>query len=478
MTLNSLSTYGTAFQVKVLSSLLTHKEFLQNIHDVLTEEYFDNQAHKWVIGQTLDYYEQYHTTPTMEVLKVEMKKVENEVLQLSIKEQLKEAYVTSDEDLEYVQEEFTNFCKNQQLKKALMSSVDLLKGGDFDGIRFLIDNALKSGQDKNLGHEYIKDIESRYRENSRETVPTPWDKINNLLQGGLGNGDFGLIFGNPGGGKSWSLVALGGHAVKTGQTVLHYTLELGEDYVGKRFDCYFTGYSIDEVNNHRKEVEKVVKDLKGKLIVKEYAPKMASVNTIKSHIQKCVDMDHKPDLVIIDYVDYLKAPSRGKGFERKDEIDDVFIATKGLAKDLKIPILTPSQVNRMGARDSIIEGDKAAGSYDKIMITDVCISLSRKKADKVNGTGRFHIMKNRYGIDGLTFGVKADTSTGHFEVIDYDPEDYEKEPTQPTNGFNNDLDTFDKQSLKNKFFELNKLGFSSTLICTALNNHDPRNNGG
>jgi len=74
MTLNSLSTYGTAFQVKVLSSLLTHKEFLQNIYDILTEEYFDNSAHKWIIGQILDYYEQYHTTPTMEVLRVEMKK--------------------------------------------------------------------------------------------------------------------------------------------------------------------------------------------------------------------------------------------------------------------------------------------------------------------------------------------------------------------------------------------------------------------
>ena len=32
----------------------------------------------------------------------------------------------------------------------------------------------------------------------------------------LGNGDFGLIFGNPGGGKSWSLVALGGYAVRMG----------------------------------------------------------------------------------------------------------------------------------------------------------------------------------------------------------------------------------------------------------------------
>ena len=45
-------------------------------------------------------------------------------------------------------------------------------------------------------------------------IPTPWNLVNGILQGGLGNGDFGLIFGNPGGGKSWSLVALGGHAVK------------------------------------------------------------------------------------------------------------------------------------------------------------------------------------------------------------------------------------------------------------------------
>ena len=154
--------------------------------------------------------------------------------------------------------------------------------------------------------------------------------------------------------------------------------------------------------------EKQVEDFE-----KEYAPKQASVNTIKSHIQKCMDMDHKPDLVIIDYVDYLKAPSKGKHAERKHEVDDVFIATKGLAKDLKIPILTPSQVNRMGAKDSIIEGDKAAGSYDKMMIADICLSLSRQKEDKVLGTGRVHVMKNRYGMDGMTYHVKMDTNNGH-----------------------------------------------------------------
>ena len=453
MTLINLNHYGIHFQIKAISSLLTHKQFLISIHDVLSEEYFDNQAHKWIIKEILRYYDKYHTTPSMDILKVEVKKIDNEVLQLSVKEQLREAYQASEEDLEYVQEEFSTFCKNQQLKKALLSSVDLLKAGDFDGIKHLVESALKAGNDKNVGHEYNKDIETRFREDARTTISTPWPKINELLQGGLGNGDFGLIFGNPGGGKSWSLVALGGYAVKMGYNVIHYTLELGEAYVGRRYDAFFSQIPVDRILQNREKIEDIIPQLPGELIIKEFPTGRATMSTIESHISKVGDSGVKPDLVIIDYVDLLG--TKKKTADRKGEIDDIYTSTKGLARELDIPIWSVSQVNRAGAKDDIVEGDKAAGSYDKIMITDVCISLSRKKADKVNGTGRFHIMKNRYGIDGLTFGVKADTSTGHFEVIDYNPEDYEKEPTQPINGFNNDLDTFDKQSLKNKFFELN-----------------------
>ena len=52
----------------------------------------------------------------------------------------------------------------------------------------------------------------------------------------------------------------------------------------------------------------------------------------------------------------------------------MYTASKGLARELKIPIWTVSQVNRAGAKDEIIEGDKAAGSYDKIMIADFAMS--------------------------------------------------------------------------------------------------------
>lgn len=453
MTLVNLNQYGPHFQIKVLSSLLTHKEFLVNIHDILSDEYFDNQAHKWVINEILKYYDKYHTTPSMEVLKVELKKCTNEVLRISIREQLKLAYEASEDDLEYVQEEFSYFCKNQQLKKALLGSVDLLNAGDYDSIRSLIDNALKAGQDKNIGHEYNKDVESRYREDMRITIETPWERINDLLQGGLGGGDFGLIFGNPGGGKSWSLVALGGYAVRLGYNVLHYTLELGEAYVGRRYDAFFSKIPVDTITQNKEKIEEIIPELPGQLIIKEFPTGRATISTIEAHIQKVTSLGVTPDMIIIDYVDLLSTKKRT--VDRKGEIDDIYTSTKGLARELNIPIWSVSQVNRAGAKDDIVEGDKAAGSYDKIMITDVCISLSRKRKDKVNGTGRFHIMKNRYGIDGLTFGVKADTSTGHFEVHDYNPEDEELEtPNARVNSYD-DFDEFDKKALKNKFFQLN-----------------------
>tara|TARA_R110001632_G_C11341164_1_gene417398 strand:+ start:990 stop:2354 length:1365 start_codon:yes stop_codon:yes gene_type:complete len=433
MTLNNLNAYGPGFQIKVLSSLLNNKEFLINIHDILSEEYFDNQAHKWVVGEILKYYDKYHTTPTLEVLKVELARVENEVLQVSIKEQLRDAINHRDTDSEFVEGEFSDFCKNQQLKKALLSSVDLLKAGDYDSIKIMIENALKAGQDKNLGHEYEKDIEDRYRNEQRATVPTPWPQFNEILQGGLGNGDFGLIFGNPGGGKSWSLVALGGHAIKMGYNVIHYTLELGEEYVGKRYDAFFTKISVSDIGNHKEKVAETLKDLPGKLIIKEFATGKASVSTVESHIGKCIDLGMKPDLVIIDYVDLLKSKKTNR--ERKDEIDDIYLSTKGLARQLDIPIWSVSQVNRQGAQDDIIEGHKAAGSYDKMMVTDFAASLSRKKEDKINGTGRWHIMKNRYGMDGLTFGAKADVSTGTFEIIPEDELD-KMTPTQPQSYIN------------------------------------------
>jgi len=396
---------------------MTDKPFLKGVYDVLSSEYFSHNAHKWLIDRLLEHYNKYDTCIPVQAIIVALK--DNHLdEELDFAAEVKQICQIKEPDVQYYKDVLVNFLKVKKGKQTIMDHANKLnEGEDIEALIQDLEVVKKIGGDRNVGHEYDKDIEERFVEDIRHEIPTPWDKINEHIQGGLGSGDFGLIFGNPGGGKSWSLVAIGAYAVQQGYNVVHYTLELDEHYVGRRYDAYFTNTPVQEVIKHKEKVIEEVSKLKGKLIIKDFAMGKASLSTIKSHLQKVEDNEFTPDLVIIDYVDLLKSDRSSS--ERKREIDDIYTGTKGLARELKIPIWSVSQVNRMGAQDKIIEGDKAAGSYDKIMITDIALSLSRRKEDKVNGTGRFHFMKNRYGMDGMTFSVQADTSTGHFIVSDY-----------------------------------------------------------
>jgi replicative DNA helicase len=453
-TLSNLNKYGNVFQVKVLGALLTQREFLLNIADSLDSEYFESTAHKWIIDYVIKYFNEYHTYPTIETLSIGIKKIDNEVLRISLTESLREAYKMSDvSDLEWVEKEFSDFCKNQQMKKAIMTSVDLLNLGDYDGIRGLINDAMKAGEEKNIGHIYDVDVEARYRDDDRKAIPFPWEVFNNLTQGGYGKGDLVLLFGNPGGGKSWAAIAMGAYAAALGYNVVHYTLELGEGYVGQRYDAVFSGIDVDKLKDHRPEVEEAIKKVKGKIIIKEYAPKRASLDTIEAHLQQ---LEHQnefiADLVIIDYLDLLRTKSRK---ERKEEIDDVYTDAKGLAKDRGIPIISPSQANRTGAEEGILQAKNAAGSYDKIMIGDIILSLARGRKEKVNGTGNWHWIKNRYGPDGLTFASKINTSNGYIDVHEQplDDDEFHSTDNKSNKAVNNysDVGVEDRYVLRSKF---------------------------
>jgi replicative DNA helicase len=454
-TLNKLNAYGNAFQIKVLGALLTQRDFLLNIADSLDSEYFESQAHKWIIEYIIKYFSQYHTYPTIETLAIEIKKIDNEVLRISLTDSIREAYKMSDvSDLEWVEKEFSDFCKNQQMKKAIMTSVDLLNLGDYDGIRGLINDAMKAGEEKNIGHIYETDVESRYRKDDRNVIPFPWKTFNELTQGGYGKGDLVLLFGNPGGGKSWGVIAMGAYAAALGFNVVHYTLELSEGYVGKRYDAVFSGVDVDKLDNHRNDVNEAIAKIKGKIVIKEYAPKRASLDTIEAHLQQLEHQNEfKPDMIIIDYLDLLRTKGRK---ERKDEIDDVYTDAKGMAKELGIPVVSPSQANRTGADKDILQAENAAGSYDKIMIGDIIISLARGRKDKVNGTGNWHFIKNRYGADGLTFGSHINTANGYIDINEQPRDDEEQDTKQTKASSYSDVGVEDRYVLRSKFMKLEK----------------------
>ena len=446
-----LSSYGYAFQIKVITALLTDKSFLQQISDILIPGYFESDANNWIVDIILEYHRDYKSSPTLEVMKVKMEDLDHEVLKTSVIQHLKDAWrFTEAPDLEFIKEQALDFCKNQEIKKAILSSVELLKHGKYEEIKVAVDNALKSGGDKDLGHEYMVNIEERYNESVRDTQETPWEVINELTDGGLGKGELGVMVAPAGIGKSWALMNIGAHAVKTGKTVLHYTLELNQAYVGLRYDSVITGIPQQNLKHYMEEVKEQLSKLDGELIIKHYPTKTVSVMGIRSHIEKCIMQDKKPDVVIVDYADLL----RGHGAEKRHELEGIYEDLRGMAGEYEIPVWTASQANRSALEEDVIDASKISESYGKVMVADFVLSLSRKVQDKLAGTGRWHVIKNRFGPDGITLPSKMNTSNGQFDI--YTDTSIQGKDTRNQMDNGNELA---RQLLSRKYQETQNTGF-------------------
>lgn len=412
---DTFNTYGYSFQIKLLASLFKNKTFLQQISDILDANYFESDANKWIAETVIEYFEEYKSSPTLEVMKVRVDSVDNDVLKTGIVDTLKEIMKNLEaEDMDFVQDETIKFCKNQKLKSAIMESVNLLQQGNYDGIKNKIDEAMKAGADRDLGHEYMSMIEDRFSETTRKTVPTGWDVIDDLMDGGLGPGELGVFVAPAGIGKSWALVNAAANAVKAGKTVIQYTLELSGAYVGLRFDSVFTGIAAQNLKYYQDNIKEKIAEIDGDLVIKYYPTKTATVNTLKAHLDRCTMMGKKPDLIIVDYADLL----RGAGKEIRLELGNIYEDLRGLAGEYEVPVWTASQANRSALEDDVIGAEKIAESYSKIMTADFVLSLSRKIEDKIAGTGRWHVIKNRFGPDGITFPSKMNMSNGQINIYE------------------------------------------------------------
>ncbi len=443
-----LSDWGYNFQIKLISSLFTDRLFLQQISDILERKFFESEANQFIIGVILDYFQEYKDAPTMEVLKVKLNELDNDLLGETIKSHLKDVYKQFEAtDLQFIKSKTLDFCKNQALKKAIVESVDLLQVGEFDEIKVKIDNAMKAGVEKDLGHDYNNEVEIRYQESVRNPVTTGWDVIDDLADGGLGKGELGVMVAPAGIGKSWALVNVGANAVKAGLNVVHYTLELNEHYVGMRYDSVFTGIANQDLRYHQDKIAKVVEELPGTLTVKYYPTKGAGINTLSAHLERCRVNDKKPDLIIVDYADLLRG---AKGLEKRHELGNIYEDLRGMAGEYQIPVWTASQANRSALQEDVIQADKIAEDYSKIMTADFVASLSRKIEDKVAGTGRWHIIKNRFGPDGITLPSKINASNGKMEIFESNTIQGQ-ETQQQINGSSE----FMRKMLAQKFTELN-----------------------
>ena len=415
---DNLKKFGSEFQIKCISGLVSDKTFIERISDILEPDSFETDAHKFIVKETISYFLQYKDLPTLAVFKVKVDSIENDLLKQSVVEQLRLVYQKiSDTDLKYIKEQFLEFCKNQKIKNAIMESVDHLKSGQYDKIKHVVDLAMKAGMERNIGHEYMVDIDKRMSMMARKSIKTNWTEVDNIMDGGLAGGELGIITACAGSGKSWVLAKMGAEAMRQGKNVLHYTLELNENYVGLRYDACFTGIDFQNIRNNIDIVKKKIAEVPGKLIIKYFPIKTVSAHSLKLHAERIQTLGTKVDMIIVDYADILRPSQSERNSNSYSEAGGIYEELRGVAGELQVPIWSASQSNRAAMDEDIIQANNISDSYRKIMTADFVMSLSRKMSDKQANTARFHVIKNRFGPDGITFPSRMNAGCGDIQIF-------------------------------------------------------------
>jgi replicative DNA helicase len=416
----SFEKYGTRFQEDLVQIMLDDRAFCDQISEVLDANFLELKYLRLFVDKVFDYRKKYGTHPSRDtittILRTEIEK-EPELLQKQVRDfyariQAKEFSVEGEQHIKDVS---LDFCRKQKLKEAMIKSVGLIQQSSYDEISKIINDALKLGTDNNHGYDFIVDFEKRFEILARNPLTTGWELIDNITKGGLGKGELGVVIAPTGAGKSMALVHLGAEALKAGKNVVHYSLELQDKVVALRYDSCISGIPLSEVKDQKDMIWESIKDVKGKLIVKEYPTKSATTNTIKNHLEKLKRKDFKIDMVIIDYGDLIRPINAQK--EKRTELESIYEEMRAIAQIYGCPVWTASQTNRSGLNAEVITMESISEAFNKCFVADFIFTISRTIKDKNTNEGRIFVAKNRNGPDGLVFPIFMDTSNVKIKVL-------------------------------------------------------------
>jgi len=422
--INHFSKYGRSFQEKIFQALLVDHQWAAQMVDVMTHEHFELKYIQYLCDRFFGFYFKYKNFPTLNLLVSIIKDELTQGTDIIMREQVVEflSRVKSSPnvgDLNYVKDKTLDFCKKQVLQQALEDSVKAIKSENYESVLGIMKDAVFKGNTSTVGHDFFNDHEARFAKINRITCPTGIAHLDkkDVLNGGLGRGEIGVITANTGVGKSHFLVAMGVEAIKVGKNVIHYTFELSETAVGIRYDSNLCDISSSDIIDKKDEVLDQYKENEyGRLMIKQYPTGSASIITLRNHIEKLAMKDFIPSLIIIDYADIMRSTRSYDSM--RHELKLIYEELRNLAMEMNIPIWTASQANRDSAKSDVVGLENMSEAYGKAMVADVVLSISRKPMEKATGAGRLFVAKNRAGRDGILFPIKIDCSKSKISVID------------------------------------------------------------
>lgn len=398
---------GPDFQYRLVHHFMEDKKYFSDMFEILDNNMFTDPNLRRFTGALMNYFDKNGIVPSYETIEIELRKEVKDDYDIElIVELVQQIKDTTDEGVDTIKKTAHKFFKQQNYAKIVNKVSELLKNGDVDRVDELEDiwrKALISGNRDDLGTKLKDDLADVLSDEYRQAIPTGVDGIDESLEGGLGKGELGVIIGPSGFGKTSMTTAFANQSASQGYKTVQIVFEDKPKQIQRKHISRITNIEArdlskpENIERVRAEMEKV-HIFDDTLRIKKYPTGEVTPIQIKNYLKKLTNSGFKPDIVFIDYFECLAASKNYK---------DVWIGEghtmrelEAIASDLDVALWVPTQGTKDSLSAEIVTMDKAGGSFKKIQIAHIVLSISRTNEDIEGNIATIAILKNRSGRSG------------------------------------------------------------------------------
>lgn len=260
----------------------------------------------------------------------------------------------------------------------------------------------------------------------RIRIATGIDELDQAVKG-FETGEFILIIGDSGSGKSFLGNHLGVNAARRGYDVYHAQAEGTREQVLNRYDSCWTGsryYDIKENEideSKRKAASRIINSIGGEIFVEAF--EQFDTKSILDIRKSIIELKKERDIkfVILDYLD-LVDPGDGKKYSPSEERfrqQKVARLCKNIAVELNVVFVAFTQSTSISPENLnnpnfVITRFHLAEDKGKVRPADLFISINRTSDEKEENVCRLYIDKAREHKGGQTIYIKQNLSRSRF----------------------------------------------------------------
>jgi replicative DNA helicase len=253
-------------------------------------------------------------------------------------------------------------------------------------------------------NQAIDQFESAYKARGTGVlgVPTGFVDLDRMLNG-LKGGQLVILAARPSVGKSAFAMNILMNAANAGHGVALFSLEMSGMEMSQRMICSEADVSLQRVRDgflaktDFPRISMASSRLNEKNLWIDETPAL-SLYALRARARR-LKMQHKIGMIVIDYLQLMRCPSKRGEANRALEIADITGGLKQLAKELDIPIIALAQLNREAERrgEPKLSDLRESGSIEQD--ADIVLLMHRNKEDPDEPT-RLFVAKQRNGPVG------------------------------------------------------------------------------